>query len=566
MTPDSLFFQSIVVILACAAAVVLFARLRFPTVVAYLAVGVILGPHGLNVVRTSTEARFLAELGIVFLLFTIGLEFSFSNLLAARRAVLGAGGLQTGITIAVTTAGATLMGFDGRSSVLLGAVVAMSSTAVVLKQLSERGELVTDHGRLAAGILLFQDLAALPFLVLVDIWAGNEPVSAVYIAKQLATAALAFTAVAVFSRPLFMGALSRAARLRSSEVTLLTSFSLALGTAFLTHSAGMSAPVGAFLAGMIIGETDFRHQIEDDFRPFRDLLVGVFFVTTGMDIDLTIILRSPAAVLAFIALFAGKSAIVYGAVRLLGVRPDIAVRTAACLAQGGEFGLLLLALGLSGGVIEANIAQPALVAVVLSMAAAPAIIDRNRWFVGFFTRLPHSKGSRGEAAAVHAESEQLDHHVVLLGCGRIGRVIAEVLADARIRYIALEHDIEKFRRARDFGCHVVLADARRARVLAAAGLARADLLIITFHDRRALRRVLHEAKRENETLTALVSSHDELELSAVTDAGASVVYPENVAAGIELGSKALSLLGLPGDQSESIAARVRSRFDLIRTT
>jgi CPA2 family monovalent cation:H+ antiporter-2 len=290
---DNLFIETLIVILASVFAISLVARLGFPAVGGYLLAGLVIGPHGLRLIAAGDEARFLAELGIIFLMFMVGLEFSFSAIISARRDVFGAGSLQLGFAILLVTAIAMLSGVGLSAAVLLGGAVAMSSTAITLKQLADQGNVSSYQGRIALAILLFQDVATLPFLVVLGGWqlgGGPEPLAA---ARQLAIAAAALGLAAFICKPVFRTLLTWVARTNSADLFLLTVLLLALGTAFAGRVAGLSAPIGAFLAGMVVGESDFRHHIEDDIRPFRDVLLGRFFVTVGMEVDPSTVVVAP---------------------------------------------------------------------------------------------------------------------------------------------------------------------------------------------------------------------------------------------------------------------------------
>lgn len=558
---ETLFLQSLVVIVACAGLVFLFAKLGLPAVLAYLVTGAVIGPHGLGVSPGGEGVRFFGDLGVVLLLFMIGLEFSLPKMLAASRTVIGIGGAQVAVTTATVAGGALVLGFDVRASVVLGGVAAMSSTAIVLRQLAEQGEVSTDHGRISVGILLFQDLATLPFLVFIDGWRAGETADAGRIFTQLATAALAFGGVGMLSRPAFKLILADVVRLRSSELMLLSGLGLALGTAFVAHSLGLTPPVGAFLAGMVIGETDFRHRIEDDIRPFRDLLVGVFFVTVGMATDPRILVGAPLAVLAWLTLLLAKSVLVAAIVRISGWPATIAGRTAACLAQGGEFGLLMLTLAAEAEIVPRHVGQSGLVAIALSMGLSPLLIRWNE-------AIGRVVGGRKHVAAVAADentirglAEHLENHVILLGCGRVGRLVVSVLEAAHLKYLAMELDLEEFRHAKQLGHRIVLADASRLRMLDAAGLSRASLLVITFDHPRPLERILHHARHQRQQLPILVSARDDRRLTTVSKAGASVVFPENLAAGLALGNQALLLLGVPHEQAASLVRSTRASLN-----
>jgi monovalent cation:H+ antiporter-2, CPA2 family len=559
--PSLLLIETLTVILAAACAVGLARRIGFPPIVGYLVAGLAIGPHGLGILALSEGTEFLSELGVVLLMFMVGLEFSLPKLIAARATVFGAGGLQVGLTTLIGATAAIAFGVSWQAALVIGGVVAMSSTAITLKQLSDDGELGSQHGRLAVGILLFQDLATLPFLVLVD--AGrNQGFSGLMLVHKLVLAAAAFIIIAVVARPLFRTALSWAAHARSGELFLLSSLALALGTAFAAHGAGLSPPIGAFLAGMVVGETDFRHQIEDDIRPFRDVLVGLFFVTIGMQVDLAIIGAAPLALLAWMTVFLlGKAALLALVATVLRWPALVALRVAIILAHGGEFGLLLLTQAMAAGVIEPDPGQAMLVALVTTMGLAPILIQRSAWVADLVGGAASAAGKRQEEDAVGLGSQALDDHVILCGCGRVGRLVAVVLEAAKTPYIALESDLTRFREAQRSGHHVVFADASRTRILQRAGLERARLLVVTFDERRAVQRLVRSARHHNPDLVSIVSAADDRELSSMTEAGAAVVFPENLAAGLALADQVLLLAGLSQEQAASIVTEVRAELN-----
>jgi monovalent cation:H+ antiporter-2, CPA2 family len=373
---DALLSESLVVILASACAVALLARVGLPAAVGYLLAGLVIGPQGLQLVAASDETRFLAELGVIFLMFMVGLEFSIPTIIAARAHVLGAGSLQVGLT-SLTVAGCVrLSGADWPAAILLGGAVAMASTAIALKQLADQGEIASQHGRLALGVLLFQDLATLPFLVVVASWQQRGEPDTFGVLGQLAVAGVALAGAALVSRPLFRMTLSWVARVKSADLFLLSVLLLTLGTAFAAHLAGIAAPIGAFLAGMVIGESDFRHQVEDDIRPFRDVLLGLFFVTVGMEVNPSIVAIAPWAVLAWmVAFLPGKALVMAIITKIMRWPTQAGVRVAVILAHGGEFGLLLLTQAMGVGIIDTHVGQPALLALATTMGLAPVLIQ-----------------------------------------------------------------------------------------------------------------------------------------------------------------------------------------------
>src|SRR4030081_453560 len=375
---DVLLIKTLVVILASVSSISLVVRAGLPAAGGYLFAGSAPGPPGLPPIATSDETRFLAELGIIFLMFMVGLEFSFSAMIAARRDVFVAGSLQVGLTALIVAGIAMLWGGEFPTAVLLGGAVAMSSTAITLKQLVDQGDVSSQQGRLVLGILLFQDLAVLPFLVVLGGWqlsGGPEPLAAL---RQLAIAAIALGVAAFVCQPVFRTWLTWVARTNSADLFLLAVLFLALGTAFAGRLAGLSTPIGAFLAGMVVGESDFRHQVEDDIRPFLDVLLGLFFVTVGMEVDPSIVALAPMAVLAWMfACLPGKALVVLLVGAIMRWPAPVGARAALMLAHGGVEGLLLLTQGTKAGAIEPHAGHPALLALVASMALGPVLIQQS---------------------------------------------------------------------------------------------------------------------------------------------------------------------------------------------
>ena len=559
---DVLLIKTLVVIIASVSAISLVAHARLPAAGGYLLAGLVIGPHGLHLIATSDETRFLAELGIIFLMFMVGLEFSFSAMIAARRDVFVAGSLQVGLTVLIVAGIAMLWGVGLPTAVLLGGAVAMSSTAITLKQLVDQGDVSSQQGRLVLGILLFQDLAALPFLVVLGEWkqsGGPEPLEAL---RQLGIAASALGIAAFVCKPVFRTWLTWVARTNSTDLFLLTVLLLALGTAFAGRLAGLSAPIGAFLAGMVVGESDFRHQVEDDIRPFRDVLLGLFFVTTGMEVDPSTVTAAPMAVLAWIvACLPGKALVVLLVGAIMRWSAPVSTRAALILAHGGEDGLLLLTLAMKVGAIEPNVGQPALLALAATMALGPVLILRSARFAEFVNGASHRARADAEEAAIRAESQNLGDHVILCGCGRVGRLVSLVLEAAKVPYVAVESDLTRFRRAKKAGHKVVFGDAGRKRILEAAGVARARLVVITFDRRHAVEHILHYAREHNPTVSSIVSAADDQEILPLVRAGASTVFPENVAAGLALADQVLLVCGFSQDNAANIVTTVRAELN-----
>lgn len=493
-------------------------------------------------------------------MFLVGLEFSLPKMIAARTIVFGVGGLQVGFTTLFGVGIALWLGADPAAAILLGGALAMSSTAIALKQLSDGGELNSQHGRLAVGVLLFQDLATLPLLILIGALGNKTDVGLLDVIARTGLAAAAFLVVVFVGRLLLNRFVAWIAATKSAELFLLAVLALIVGTAFVAGEIGLSLPLGAFLAGMIIGEGDFRHQVEDEIRPFRDVLLGLFFLTVGMQIDPKAVLEAPLLLIAALLVFLiAKPIIVYLIVVAMRRSREPGLRTAIILAHGGEFGLLILTLALNAGVIAPNIGQPFLSALVISMALAPIMIQLNGRVVGLITRSDASRGLETPPDEIIDASRDMSDHVILCGCGRVGRLVASVFEASDVPYLAIESDFNQLQLAKRQGHKVVFGDAARRHVLAAGGLKRAKLVVATFDDPYALQRVCHHISHEAPGVQVVVSAKDDQNIESLLNAGASIVLPENLAAGLAVGAEALSYLGLSHDE-------VASRIDEVRLT
>jgi CPA2 family monovalent cation:H+ antiporter-2 len=547
-------------LLASAVAIALLSRLRLPAVLGYLAAGLILGSNGLDFIVATEQLRMTAELGVIFLMFTVGLEFSLSKMLASRAQTLGAGSLQLGLTTMIVAACAViLLGVDWRAAIVLGGATAMSSTAITHKQLHDENALTTDYGKAALGTLLFQDFASLPFLIAVGAWSRGRPSNAPTILQALATAAL-IVALIAWCRPLFGALLSWIARTRSADLFLLCALLFALGTALVVQGVGLAAPSGAFLAGMMVGESDFRHRFENDVQPFRDALLGVFFVTIGMQIDISLLISMPAATLVWLLIFVlGKATIILLVARVLHWPVTVAIRVAIILAHGGEFGLLLLTQAAANGILAQRIAQPALVALAISMAAAPIIIQQHRRLARFIESIFFVHIRAGEPIS-RSSVEDLDHHVLLCGCGRVGRLVAVTLDTAKLSYVAIEADAARFDAAKKAGHKVIFGDASSHRMLDVAGVSRARLLVLTFDRRAAVERIVYHARVSNPQIPSLLSTIDDQTALSYIIGGISMCFPENLAAGLELAHESLRRCSFTDDEAQKVLTAVRERL------
>ncbi len=539
--------QHVLILLAASVTVVaLFRRLKLPPIVGYLCIGLFLGPSGAEWISRSDDIYFLAEFGIVFLLFTIGLEFSIPRLIGMRNVVLGLGGAQLIVTALVAGVIAQSFGMPAIPAYAIGGVLALSSTAIVVKQLVEQRELTMRHGRLVVGILLLQDLAVAPLLIVISSLGNGDEAVAENIFLALATAALVCIAMIVVGRWFLRPLLNEIATAHSPELFTLTVLLTSLAAAWLTSLAGLSLALGAFLAGAMFGETDYRHQVESDIRPFQDVLLGLFFITIGTLVDLQ---TFPAiwywVLLLTIATVVLKAIIVTLLCHIAGHSLLVATRTGMVLAQGSEFGFALIALSLSKGIIAPEVAQVVLATLLLSMAISPLIIHYNgKLTKALWTTLTRHGLVEG-SDDTHHEAEPLQQHVIICGCGHVGCNIARFLQRENLAYIALDSDPIRVREARSQGFRVALGDPSHPHILEAAGIARARLLAVTFDDVHAACKIVGQARKIRSDLPVLTRAADGVDVQALLAAGATEVIPESLEASLILGSHALLLLDVP---------------------
>ncbi len=558
MEAAGLALQPVLVLLAGGVLAVVACRsLALPPVIGYLAAGVALGPHALGLVADSEAVRHLAELGVVFLMFSIGLEFSLAKLRGMRRSVFGLGAAQVAASLALGVAGALAAGGSWQAGLALGGVLAMSSTAIVSKILADRLELDTPHGRDIIGVLLFQDLAVVLLLILVPALGAPAEELAGDIALALVKAAVVL-AVLVLAGPRVMRAwFGVIARRRSTELFVLNVLLITLLLAFVTGLAGLSLALGAFLAGMLISETEYRYQVEEDIKPFRDVLLGLFFVTVGMLLDVRLVLGQAWLVCLFLAvLVLAKGALIALLARAFGAAPGTALRTALALAQGSEFGFVLLAQTRAAELAPDPLLQALLAAMILSMLATPFLIGASDRLVLRFTASEWMARSL-EMHRVAVRSLETERHIIILGYGRNGQRLARMLEAEGVRYIALDLDPERVREAALAGDTVVFADSARRESLVAAGLARAAAVVVPFADVPAAVRVMAHIHALNPAVPVIVRARDEADKGRLTAAGASEVVPEAFESGQMLASHALVWVGVP-------LARVMRRMSQVR--
>ncbi len=536
----------ILLLLAAAVlAVVLCRSLNLPPILGYLLLGALAGPHAFGVLPDTASAHRLAEFGVVFLMFTIGLEFSLPRLFAMKRLVFGLGLLQVGGTLIAVAACAILWGVSWQASIALGGALAMSSTAILSKLLAERRELDAAHGREVMGVLLFQDLAVVPLLVLVP--ALSQPVDqlAGELGVALAKAVVLLGLVLFFGQKLMHAWFALVARRKSSELFMLNVLLVTLGFATATELAGLSPALGAFVAGMLISETEYRYQVEEDIKPFRDLLLGLFFISTGMMLDPAAIWADLARVGAVLTLLLlGKLAIVGLASRLMGSSAGVALRSGLWLCAAGEFGFVLLALATDSPLVDPVLIQPVLAAMVLSMLAAPLIVHYSDRLVLRFVASEWLTRSM-QLTQIAARTVASEKHVILCGYGKTGQHLARFLETEGIGFMALDLDPERVLEAAAAGEPVSWGDCTRRENLLAAGIARASALVVTFADIATTLHLVERVRELRPDLPIVARSREEEDAEKLFEAGVAEVVPEALESSVMLATHALALVGVP---------------------
>lgn len=548
----------LILLFAAVLLVAIFRRLGQPVILAYLVAGVLLGPHGAAILSEQANMQTIAELGIVFLMFSLGLEFSLPRLIAMRMLVVGVGGLQVLFTSLLFFWLGWWWGLSLPQALVVSGTLALSSTAVVIKQLGEQKQLHTRRAQLGVSVLLFQDLAVVPLLVMIPILARPEIQGSALLA-EIAWATLkglfalfSLLAVGKWLLPLLFHEVARA---RSDELFVLSALLVALLAAFMTHSLGLSMALGAFLAGMMLGESHYRHQLEVDIRPFRDVLMGLFFITIGMTMDWQLVaLAWWQVILCVFGLILIKSLLVLLAGSLMGERKRDAMAAGIMLSQVGEFGFVLLALANHHALLEHQLVSLLIGIGVISIAMTPWLVQKAHGLARSLT--DSALLTRSEVAQSGLSKHQ---HVIIAGFGRAGQTCARFLKLEDIPFLALDLDPERVGEAKTAGEQVAFGDASRRDILLAAGLLRARLVIITFDDRKRVEAMLALIKELAGQVRVLVRTRDDSFLEAFKQAGAHEVIPESQEGALMLVSHLLLNCDIP-------IGRVIRRMELERSS
>lgn len=546
--------RPVLIILAAAIAVVsLFRRLRVSPVLGYLFAGVLIGPHGLRLVNDVEAVEVLAELGVVFLLFAIGLELSIGRLFAMRRHVFGMGTLQVAISGALITGLALLAGLRMSEALVLGGGLALSSTAVVMRTLQEDGAVHTPAGRMALAVLLLQDLAVVPLLTIVPLLGGQGGSMARELAVAAGKAALALVIIMAAGRLLLRPVLRGVAAARTPELFTAITLFVALGVSWATALAGLSMALGAFLAGLLISETEYRHQVEADIAPFRGLLLALFFMVIGMEIDVRLLAgNAPLIGAGVLAVLVVKAAVVAALARAFGQPAGTAVFLGFALAQAGEFAFVLITLAREGGAMTPQTGGLALLVVALSIALTPLLMVAGR---AAAARV-HRAAADPQGELMHG-TRDLRRHALVLGLGRVGRTVAQLLEAAEREYVALDRDPEAVAEGRKRKIPAFFGDGSRPEVLRAAGVDRASAVVITLDDTESATRALHAIRAADHDVPVIVRARDTRASGVLMAAGATAVVPELVEGSLQLGGRLLVALGEAEDAVEAALDEMR---------
>lgn len=545
----------VVILLATAVVmVVVFRRLNMPAILGYLLVGVLIGPHALGFVPDTPGTRYLAEFGVVFLMFSIGLEFSLPQLVSMRKLVLGFGGLQVGVSILVTMGVAMAAGQNWQAGLILGGMLAMSSTAIISKVLAEQTQLHTPHGKQIMGALLFQDLAVIPLLVLIPALALPGEQLAVEIVAALLKAGAVLAIILILGQRIMRPLFHLVAAQKSSELFVLAVLLVTLGLAWATEVSGLSLALGAFLAGMLISETEYRYQVEDYIKPFRDVLLGLFFITIGMLLDFYSLQgRWVFVLLVLVTLVMLKFLIIVALGLAMKNDKALALRSALALAPAGEFGFVLLSLAGRHHALTDGTMQVVLAAMLMSMMLSPIILTYSEKIV---MRLV---ASEWETRAVQLQQLAIrsmgkKQHVIICGYGRSGQSLARFMEEEKVSMIALDADPMRVRQAAAAGESVMFGDASRQEVLTAAGLPRASAVVISFGDTHAALAILAHVRELRPDIPVIVRTFDDTDVEKLRAAGAAEIVAEVVEGSLMLATQTLLRLGVPLNK---VLARLR---------
>ena len=536
--------EILIILILSVVGIAVFRLLDIPAVLGYLVVGLLAGEHAFNWIHDRHVLEQIAEIGVVFLLFTIGLEVSIPRLIAMRNIVFGIGVAQVIVSTLSTMVLGLWMGLSWQVAFAVGGALTMSSTAIVTKLLTENYELHLPHGNISLGVLLFQDLAVVPFLVLIPIFADQGDTSLLLpISLALAKGALAFVVIFYVGQHLVRPAVRAVANTHSHELFTLFILLIALLAAWLTWQLGLSLAMGAFLAGIMLAETEFQHHIENEIRPFRDVLMGLFFISVGTQFDWHTIISEPIVITVLtLGLIIGKGGAITIITAIAGHGRGVAIKAGILLGQGSEFGFAVLAVAITTGLLSLDLSQPIIAAIILSMAISPLLIKYNEAIACRFDPVYRESLAKNENTIADA-CQNLEGHVILCGFGRTAQNLAQFLGRVGIPFIALEIEADIVNEAREAGEPVFLGDSSNPDILRHAGIARARVLVISFTEIKTSEHIAQAARTLNGEIPMIIRTRDDRHLERLLECGANEVIPDTVESSMMLARHTLSALG-----------------------
>ncbi|MGL9725244.1 MAG: monovalent cation:proton antiporter-2 (CPA2) family protein [Wolbachia sp.] len=547
-------FDIIILLSAAVFIVIAFWKMNISPVFGYFVAGALIGSHGFNLISSAEVMDNFAEFGVVFLLFIIGLELTFERLIAMRMHVFGFGSLQVIVTMIAVWCIALAFGVNTNMAAVIGGGLALSSTAIVLQVLQERGSQASQVGRLSIAILLMQDFAVVPLIVLVPLLTGNSEHSLISsLTGSLIQAAIALVLIFVTGRLLLRPLFSVIAKMESNEVFISTTLLIVLGSAFITEQFHLSMALGAFVAGLLVAETEHRHSVEHAVLPFKDLFLGLFFMTVGMSIDIDLLLNKlPLVTLLSIILIILKTSIIYILCRFFGFRSAPAIQAGLLLAQGGEFAFILFRLADELDVLPSEIAQVLMMITTVTMAFTPLLSGLGEWIVNSFS----TEKVILDDEAVETDTQDLYNHVIVAGFGRVGYMVTKMLTTEHLSYVVVDIQSKIVKEGKSDSFPIYLGDATKCEILKSVGIERAQALVISIKNEVTIRKIVSLVATNFPHVNIIIRLPDLSNIEVYKGLGASKIIPETSEIGLQLGGAALSLSGI----SESGVTSLKSRF------
>ncbi|WP_264723801.1 MULTISPECIES: monovalent cation:proton antiporter-2 (CPA2) family protein [unclassified Wolbachia] len=547
-------FDIIILLSAAVFIVIAFWKMNISPVLGYFVAGAVIGSHGFNLIHSAEAMDNLAEFGVVFLLFIIGLELTFERLIAMRIHVFGFGSLQVIVTMVAIWCIALAFGVNTNIATVIGGGLALSSTAIVLQVLQEKGSQASQVGRLSIAVLLMQDFAVVPLIVLVPLLTGNSEHSLISsLAGSLVQAAIALVLIFITGRLLLRPLFSVIAKMESNEIFISTTLLIVLGAAFITEQFHLSLALGAFVAGLLVAETEYRHSVEHAVLPFKDLFLGLFFMTVGMSINTELLLNKlPLITLLSIILIVLKTSIIYILCRFFGFKSAPAIQAGLLLSQGGEFAFILFRLADELNVLPSEIAQVLMMVTTVTMAFTPLLSGLGDWIANSFS----TEKTILDDEAVETDTQDLYNHVIVAGFGRVGYMVTKMLTAEHLSYVVVDIQSKIVKEGKSDSFPIYLGDVTRCEILKSVGIERAQALVISIKNEVTIKKVVSLVAANFPHVNIVIRLPDLSNVEVYRDLGASKIIPETSEIGLQLGGAALSLSGI----SESGVTFLKSRF------